>query len=234
MARQINNTLALGWLLFAAVSLVACDRCDDPPPPVPGAASSSAPAAGSIEQARAHLQRFLEPGADQAALWRELAPRDEDYAKVFVGEAVTKARAYYADVWKQTDGEGVKKVRKDEQTELLLWAASGTQLDRMEGDASHFPGQYGRIAHQLNPDLVFYAFRFQEPGASWGMSFDGLVFVNDRWVIFHKPWRALRDRPDGGEAQREGDAAAAGGGRPADAPKRGAAGAAGHSSGGGS
>lgn len=47
------------------------------------------------------------------------------------------------------------------------------------------------MAPFLNKGLVFYRFKFVEPGKELGISFDGLVFVNGRFVIFPKPWRML-------------------------------------------
>ena len=32
---------------------------------------------------------------------------------------------------------------------------------------------------------------FVEPGESLGLAFDGLIFVNGRWVLMPKPWRVL-------------------------------------------
>ena len=35
-------------------------------------------------------------------------------------------------------------------------------------------------------------FKFVKQGETTGMAFDGLIYVNDRWVIMPKPWRVLK------------------------------------------
>lgn len=152
---------------------------------------ASDPPAGDIklDEAKKFLGQFLKEGADHAALSKDLVPKDEDYAAVFVDDVVAKAKETYGPMWK--DG-AMKLAPKEGQTELLLWAATGAQLQKGEGDAEQFPGGYKKIADKLKPDVVFYRFKFTKPGETIGMAFDGLVYVNGHWTIFPKPWRALK------------------------------------------
>jgi hypothetical protein len=152
-------------------------------------ADTKSAAGAKLDEAKKLLGEFLAEGADHAALSKKLEPKDEDYAAVFVGDAAEKAKSTYAPLWK--DGT-IKIAPKAGQTELLLWAATTEQLKAGEGDADKFPGGYKKVVDQLKPGVVFYRFKFVEPGKTLGMAFDGLVYVNDHWTVFPKPWRALR------------------------------------------
>lgn len=152
--------------------------------------ASDTPAAEiKLDEAKKVLGEFLKEGADHAALSKKLEPKDEDYAAVFVEGSVAKAKEYYGAIWK--DGK-MKLMPKEGQTELLLWAATGAQLQKGEGDAGKFPGGYKKVADLLKPGVVFYRFKFVKPGGTLGMAADGLVYVNDHWTIFPQPWRALK------------------------------------------
>ena len=144
---------------------------------------------GTAEGARALLGAFVVEGADVAALSRALRPQPVDYAAVFVGEAAKKAQGAYAPAW---DANAMRVEADPGQTEVQLWSATGAELAAQTGDAAEFPGGYRDIAAQLGPDVAFYRFRFVRPGETAGRAFDGLVHVNGRWVIFPKPYRALR------------------------------------------
>ena len=37
----------------------------------------------------------------------------------------------------------------------------------------------------------FSRFKFVTKGQTAGLAFDGLIYVNNRWVLMPKPWRAL-------------------------------------------
>jgi hypothetical protein len=76
---------------------------------------------------------------------------------------------------------------------LLLWAASSGELKKGTGDSEFFPAGYMKAAPHFKDGLTFYRFKFVRPGEATGFAWDGLVFVNGRWVIFPKPWRVVGD-----------------------------------------
>lgn len=144
----------------------------------------------SEEAARLLLKQFLDPTADHASLSAKLRPTKADYEAVFTSEAAAKLFAAYDSMWQQ--GDIVIKGRP-EQTQLLLWGATTDDIRVWRGNASeHFPGGYKNIAAHIKPDQIIYVFKFVAPGESLGIAFDGLVYVNGRWRLFPKPWRALR------------------------------------------
>jgi hypothetical protein len=54
-----------------------------------------------------------------------------------------------------------------------------------------FPQGYRAIAHWLNPNRVWIAWKYIKTGQSSGQAFNGLVWVDDHWAWFPKPFRAL-------------------------------------------
>ena len=158
-------------------------------------AQTAPPASGSREEeARALLAQFLAPGADRIALTARLKPTHADYARVFKADSVPWFEEHFATLWRKEEGR-VAIAAKEDQTELMLNAATTADLVRWDTGsgqpAAEFPGGWQRIAPHLQPGLTFYRWKFTKPGERQGMAYDGLVWVDGRFVWFPKPWRAL-------------------------------------------
>ncbi|HUH02886.1 MAG TPA: hypothetical protein VML75_12900 [Kofleriaceae bacterium] len=149
----------------------------------------------NIEQVKAQaaelLGRFLEPmqPAALAALTEVLRPSPEDYARVFAPEAVETARAGFDLLWLQSP----RPKGKPGQTEVRVFAAPASLLTDDNELSRNFPGGYQRIADKLDPHRVWLAWKYLAPGSSTGMAYDGLVWLDDRFAWFPKPWRVLGD-----------------------------------------
>ena len=121
-------------------------------------------------------------------LVRALRPRHEDYARVFVASAVDKAQLGFGQLWNAPP----KSLGKSHQTEVHVAGVANASALIDENDLSKgFPGGYQKIAHLLQPDVVWVSFKLVAPGESAGMAHDGLVKLDDRWAWFPKPWRVL-------------------------------------------
>ncbi|MGO9227901.1 MAG: Imm49 family immunity protein [Bryobacteraceae bacterium] len=122
------------------------------------------------------------------AILKRLRPRPEDYAKVFQPAAVGRARQLYENLW----NAGVEmSFPPSTQSELRIVVAPAGMLASTNDLSRHFPGGYAAIARQLQPHSVWAAWRFVEPGADSGLAFDGLVWCDDHWAWFPKPYRFL-------------------------------------------
>ena len=144
------------------------------------------------EGARALLEDLLKGSVDRRALTSALRPRAQDYATVFTSEVAEIVEAKYAALWNSSPS--VVIAPKVGQTELLLWSATTENLRSHTGAAKEFPGGYLRAASYLKDGLIWYRFKFVEPGKRIGMAYDGLVHVNGRWCWFPKSWRVLPDK----------------------------------------
>lgn len=83
--------------------------------------------------------------------------------------------------------------RMEGQTQLLMWKATPEELDLYEGEARYFPGGYHELARDFQPDLIFYRFKFVEPGRKLGSAYDIMVYLDGHWRLIHRPWLVLFD-----------------------------------------
>ena len=115
-----------------------------------------------------------------------LLPQKEDYAKAFVGEAVDVARQYYVDM-------SIKEMTFPSiaQSQLLCHLAPAGMFESDNELSRHFPGGYRGISSLLNPHRVWVRWKYVRPGESSGMAYDGLVWLDDHWAWFPKPYRPL-------------------------------------------
>jgi hypothetical protein len=122
------------------------------------------------------------------AVLAQLLPRAADFERVFEGaETVAQARAAYAEprpraAWERPRGD---------QTQLRVHVAPAGMLGENNALSQHFPGGYRSIAPFLNPHRVWVAWKYTRPGESSGLSHNGLVWCDDHWAWFPKPYRAL-------------------------------------------
>lgn len=112
-----------------------------------------------------------------------LKPRPEDYAAVFVGNAAEQAAEHFALFWENPPGSLTRAPNPQ------IRMVSRLAQDIVASD--EFPGGYSRIAHLLVPDQVWCRFKVISPGADSAIAYDGLVWREDRWAWFPKPWRAF-------------------------------------------
>lgn len=143
---------------------------------------------GSEMNGEAFLRAFLEPGADLAALTARLKPTPEDIRAVYneplASLLIEKVIPMFAP--------GVKIGPREGQSEL--WVSRATTDQLIEGAAVRrdFPGGYEKVFAYMKPGVPIMVFKFRKPGEELGLAFDGLVFVNGRWVLIPKPWRAMQ------------------------------------------
>ncbi len=135
---------------------------------------------GSHAGAEHLLHALMKPGGDPA-LTRSLMPRPEDYAIVFTEPAATDLAQAYKSFWASPQIIGAT----DHQIELRLLSATTEELQH---GREIFP-DWEPILPQLQPGFTWYRFKFVRPGDITGLSYDGLVYINDHWAWFPEPWR---------------------------------------------
>ncbi len=162
----------------------AAEHSAEAPVPV----SASADTAPESEAAvRAMLAQFLAPGADYVALTAALKPSAEEIAMVYQ-EPLASA---LVEGYEQAYAPGAAFGPKPGQSELLLIYTTTDALIAGAPALADFPGGYAQVIGLMKPGVPMVRFKFVEPGSTTGMAFDGLVFVNNHWVMMPKPWRAL-------------------------------------------
>lgn len=155
---------------------------------------SSTPGARDTALAAADVLRHqLEPlllamaRDPSGVLGESLRPRDEDWQRAFVPALADAARAAYAAAWPQAP----KVQRASTRASVHVQLAPAGMLTHDNELSRGFPGGYRSIASGLQPHRVWAAWKLVEPGASAGMAYDGLVWLDDHWAWFPKPYRVL-------------------------------------------
>lgn len=132
--------------------------------------------------ARPHLVAACNGGPERAAAFRA---RLEDYPLVFTADLQTRF-VHFESLWSQQ----IEITAPPQNTEILLVSALGEEL----ATAAGFPGGY-RSLTDVVPDRIWIAWKYVVPGQTSGMAYDGLVWLDDRFVWFPKPWRVTTKSP---------------------------------------
>ena len=147
------------------------------------------PVPGSEADARARLLAFLQPDAERARLTWAMKPTEADIRAVYADPLASKLIAAYGEMFTPDVSIGPK----DAQTEVLTWYATTKELREGNPILREFPGGYKKVAGLMQGEYPILRFKFVEPGETMGLAFDGLIFVNDHWVLMPKPWRYVGD-----------------------------------------
>jgi len=151
--------------------------------------ASRATARASIQILEGQLTPLIHGLAADAdgSLTALLRPHVDDYARAFVAEISDAARAAYEALW--SDPPRVASTTIGSKLKLSI-SPAGMLLEDNELSRG-FPGGYRSIAPLLNPHRVWVAWKLIAPGKDAGMAYDGLVWLDDHWAWFPKPYRAL-------------------------------------------
>jgi len=153
----------------------------------------------SIELIKTQVMPILEALATDRTqeVTRLLIPQDADYEKVFVGRAVSAAHEAYTTLWSAPLDLTYPTA---EQSSVRCFVAPAGMLGE-ENELSHeFPGGYRKLARWLNPHNVWVRWKYVRPGETSGLAYDGLVWCEDHWAWFPKPYRLLAHQLDDGRS----------------------------------
>jgi len=179
----MKKSVVRGCLFFAILAVAV--SCGGKKSPAPEQAKGQYP--GTEEGLKKLMGEIVKDGgANAEKLSLQLRPSAEDYAAVFEGEFAKKAEEKYKEPW----DKGLLTIKvKPGQTEIAVLAVTSEDLKTKSPKSQDFPGGWLEMAPNLKAGLTIYLVRFTEPGKERGMRFDGLMYVNERWRIFPKPWR---------------------------------------------
>lgn len=176
---------------LAAYAHLQASLRDDAATALPASRGSQAQAIamGAIELLRQQLTPLLHAlGRDRdGSLTAQLRPRPEDYARAFLPQYAEAARTAFEAIW----AEPPRISPALPGSELKLNIAPAGMLADDNALSWNFPGGYRSVAPLLNPHRVWAAWKLIAPGKSAGMAYDGLVWLDDHWAWFPKPYRVL-------------------------------------------
>lgn len=140
------------------------------------------------EQIAPLLSRFADPSIDRAALIADLMPRKGDVAKAFRADIAPRVEAAYARLL----DSGLPEIDPQPgQTQVSVHACPAGFLGQDNPLSAPFPGGYKVLAPYLIRRRVWLVWRYTEPGQKDGITYNGLVFLDDHWAWFPKPYRVV-------------------------------------------
>lgn len=146
-------------------------------------------AAASIElllqQARPLLQALVHE--TDGRVLQMLRPRETDADRAFVPSAAAAARPAYDAIWQQPP----RPARAAPGARIQCHAAPAGMLADDNALSRPFPSGYRPLAALLQPQRIWLAWKVVAPGRDAGMAYDGLVWLDDHWAWFPKPYRVL-------------------------------------------
>ncbi|MEL7255936.1 MAG: HdeA/HdeB family chaperone [Pseudomonadota bacterium] len=142
---------------------------------------------GTGAHARLFLNQFLSARADLAALTAAMRPTEAEIRAVYAPPLADRLIGLYAQMFQP----GVAIGPNPGQTEVLLWGSTTADLRAGAPVLAEFPGGYKEVRGAMQGEFPIFRFKFVKPGERSGMAFDGLIYINDRYVLMPKPWRAM-------------------------------------------
>lgn len=134
------------------------------------------------------LARFADPNTDRAALVAGLMPRSGDFAKAFRADIAGQVEQAYAALMQS----GLPEIDPQPgQTQVTVHGCPAGFLGQDNPLSAPFPGGYKPLAPFLIRNRVWLVWRYTEPGATDGITYNGLVFLDDHWAWFPKPYRVV-------------------------------------------
>lgn len=145
------------------------------------------------------LRSRVEPLLRQLALGdvdavNSLKPVATDYpllfdARLFDGRMNPDLATRYEQLWQRPPS-----VRPGtEYSELDVVAAPAGILRSHNVLSEQFPGGYRGVAGWMHPARVWLCWSYRRPGQHSGVSYDGLVWLDTRWVWCPKPFRVIAE-----------------------------------------
>ena len=143
-----------------------------------------------IEALKQQLRPVLEamPHDRDGSLVAKLRPRADDVARAFMANAAGLAQKAVEDAWAHQTPR-VRDMGTASRLQMHIAPAGMLGEDNMLSRA--FPGGYRQLSPLLNPHRVWVCWKYLTPGQSSGMAYDGLVWLDDHWAWFPKPYRLL-------------------------------------------
>jgi len=167
-------------LALAGIALAACHKKGSD-------ATSKYP---GTEDGAKQMLTDLRTSSDAAGMTKALQPTSADYKAVFTDDFAAKAEKGYAELWNDpktvitADAANTElKLSKATTDDIKAWTPA------VEAD---FPGGYQKVKDDFKPGLTVYRWKYTKPGETLGMAYDGLIYVNNHWAWFPKPWRLAR------------------------------------------
>ena len=148
----------------------------------------------STQAAQAHdfLSIFLtSTHGTRRTLTAALQPKRADVEAVFVDTAIQNRVLAYTERLFKKEKFNIKLF--PDYNQVLVWTATVEDFETGRGDAMDFPSSFFKVVPFLKEKTVVHRFKFVKDDYPAGAGYEGLIYVNGRWVLFPKVWRVFED-----------------------------------------
>jgi hypothetical protein len=142
-----------------------------------------------FDSAFAIVAKFLEPNANHAALTLALRPSEDDIRKTFKEPLSSVLIKAYAGAFALASQDPIRPDPGQDDVGIVM-----TTIGRLKADgavAAGFAPDYDQLRDQFATDAPIATFTFRKRGRNNGKTIDALIYIDGRWVIMPKPYRAL-------------------------------------------
>ncbi|MGB0861463.1 MAG: hypothetical protein ACPG19_04595 [Saprospiraceae bacterium] len=142
--------------------------------------------------ARDFLSVFLKSShGTRQTLSKALQPKRADIEAIFIDTAIQNEILDYTERLFKKEKFNIKCF--PDYNQVLIWTASVEDFETGTGDAIEFPSSFFKIIPFLKKKTVVHRFKLVQEGYPAGASYEGLFYINGRWVLFPKVWKILDD-----------------------------------------
>ena len=142
--------------------------------------------------ARDFLSIFLKSSyGTRQTLSKALQPERADIEAIFVDTAIQNLVLNYTERLFKKEKFSIKCF--PDYNQVLIWTASVEDFEAGTGDAMEFPSSFFKVVPFLKEKTVVHRFKLVQEGYPAGASYEGLFYVNGRWVLLPKVWKVLED-----------------------------------------
>jgi hypothetical protein len=134
-----------------------------------------------------YFNKFLQPNIDFKSLFLQAQPTLNDCKLIFKED-------FYKDIYNFYSFQFKDLLRKqgsvNDLSEYNTFDVSSANYDQLKSKSHDLPGGMSSLVKYdaIKTNVCFYLISFRKKDAEFGTSFSAWVFLNNRWILFIKPW----------------------------------------------
>lgn len=145
----------------------------------------------TIESAQDYFEQFINPKSDIAILFSNAQPSVADCKIVF-------NQKFYKEISDRYHSSYRDQIESYFEINYLAYKTKvevkSYTTEDIRNQRDNLPGGMRQILQKydaLQPNITFYAIKFMDNGKDSGISYSVWCYLNNRWILFFKPWKIL-------------------------------------------
>ena len=138
-----------------------------------------------------YFEKYLIPNIDYRGLLLQAQPTLSDCKTIFIADFYKDIYDYYNIMYKN-----LLEIQKsvNDLSEYDTFDIYSATYDELEENNHELPGGMTILTkhNAIKSNVRFYMIRFRRKHDEHGTTFTAWTFINNRWVLFIKPWRIIK------------------------------------------